>query len=214
MSSFYEETETKRTRPESLAAVRLLQGVIYSSDTQCWQQVLNYRSDLEDYFANVGLVLVVDENDGFAYLRQGTDDERDANGTALPRLFRRTPMTYDMTLLCILLRDEMRRWEDEDLDNSRCTVTIDQLQGAWRSMQPASVDDVQSRKSLEVNIKKLEAISFVQKFGGDGEYEIRRILKARLPLEKLNQLHAQMKDYLAQLDKDQTPVTSNHGGQP
>lgn len=212
MSNFYEATETKQTRPESLAAVRLLQGVIYSSDSQCWQQVLNYRSDLEDYFARIGLILVVDENDGFAYLRQGTEDERETSGTALPRLFRRTPMTYEVTLLCILLRDEMRRWEDEDLDNSRCTVTIDQLQGAWKAMQSATLDDVQTRKSLESAMKKLESMSFVQKFGGDGEYEIRRILKARLPLEKLNQLHAQMKEYLTQLDKTESPAISSHGG--
>lgn len=210
MSSFYEDTNTKTTRPESLAAVKLLQGVIYSSDAQCWQQVLNYRSDLEDYFGRVGLMLVVDENDGFAYLRQSTEEERDSAEVVLPRLFRRTPLTYEMTLLCVLLRDEMRRWEDEDLDNTRCTVTLDQLSAAWKSMQPTEMDDVQSRRSLEATIKKLEAMSFVQKFGGEGEYEIRRILKARLPLEKLNQLHAQMKQYLAEVEGP-APVTSGHG---
>ena len=33
-----------QTRPESLAAIRLLQGVVYSSSADAWQQVLTYLS--------------------------------------------------------------------------------------------------------------------------------------------------------------------------
>ena len=96
MNEPYPDNETllKPPRPESFAAVRLLQGVVYSSDQRPWEQVLSYRSNLEDYFSRIGLVLVVDEADGLAYLRQYSDDERSATGDALPRLFRRMPLTY------------------------------------------------------------------------------------------------------------------------
>lgn len=200
---FDEPPEVKPSRPESLAAIRLLQGVVYSSDKKPWQLVLTYRSDLEDYFARVGLALVVDEADGLAYLRQWNDDERDAQTEVLPRLFRRTPLSYEVSLLCVLLRDELRRWEDEDFDNSRCTVTIDALFEVWRTMQPRTMDEVQCRKSLEATIKKLEQMSFVSRFGGDDEYEIKRILKARLPMDKLNMLRDQMRNYIEKINLEQ-----------
>ena len=196
--NFSDATSTASTHPESLAAVRLLQGAIYNSDAKPWQLVLSYRSVLEDYFARIGLVLVVDEVDGLAYLRQHTDDERDDVTDSLPRLARRVPLSYDVTLLCVILRDELRRWEDNDLENERCTVTLDNLFELWKTMQPTNQDEVQSRRSLDASMKKLEQMAFVRRFGNPGEYEIRRILKARLPLEKLSALRDQMKASLKQ----------------
>ena len=190
------EARTTRTRPESLAAVRLLQGVVYSSDSKTWDQVLTYRSNLEDYFGRIGLVLIVAENDGLAYLRQRSDEERDSDGDSLPRLLRRTPLTYDLTLLCVILRDELRRFENEDLDNTRPTVTLEALLPIWKSMQPAKFDDVKCRETLVRAIGKLEKLAFVQKFGGENEYEIRLVLKARLPIDLLDDLRTQMKQFM------------------
>lgn len=188
-----------QTRPESLAAIRLLQGVVYSSDATAWQQVLTYRSDLQDYFARIGLILVVSEDDGLAYLRQRSDEERDTDDDDLPRLFRRTPLSFDLTLLCVILRDELRRYEDEDLDNTRCVVTVEQLQPLWKSMQPSKHGDVKNRDTLMAALKKLEVMSIVTKFGeGKGEaaeYEIRTILKARVPLDTLTQIRDQLKEF-------------------
>lgn len=190
------EEPTIRTRPESLAAVRLLQGVVYSSDSKAWDQVLTYRSNLEDYFGRIGLILVVAEDDGLAYLRQRTDEERDNDGDSLPRLFRRTPLSYEVTLLCVLLRDELRRFENEDLDNTRCTVTLDSLLPMWKSFQPVEVDDVKCRGTLTSAMRKLEQMEFVQPFGGEDEFEIRMILKARLPLESLDDLREQLQRFV------------------
>ncbi len=185
-----------QTRPESLAAIRLLQGVVYSNDADVWQQVLTYRSDLEDYFARIGLVLIVAEDDGIAYLRQRTDDERDADGDRLPRLMTRTPLSLNVTMLCVILRDEYRRFEDNDLDNTRCTVTIDDLLSTWKSMQPSKHDDVKNRETLVATMRKIEKMSIVGKFGDADEYEIKPILKARMPIESLVELKNQMKQHL------------------
>lgn len=184
-----------QTRPESLAAIRLLQGVIYSDDAKAWEQILTYRSDLQDYFARIGLHLIVDEDDGLAYLRQRSDDERDTDGDALPRLFRRTPLSFDITLLCVILRDEMRRFEDEDLDNTRCTVTLDGLLPIWKSLQPSKHDDVKNRDTLRATMRKLEQMSIVAKFGADDEFEIKPILKARMPVETLTDIRDQLKTF-------------------
>lgn len=182
-------TELPEFRELGIPAVRLMQGVVYAQDQDVWDILLSYESDLTDYFARVGLVVVVDRSEGLAYLRQFGDGERVAGYERLPRLFRRTALGYDATLLCVLLRDEYRRFEDEDLENERCVVEVETLVDSWKSFFPAESDDVTLRKRLNTTLKKLEELKFVVRFESDNdEWEIRKILKARLPLDELELL--------------------------
>lgn len=181
--------ELPEFRELGIPAVRLMQGVVYAQDQDVWDILLSYESDLTDYFARVGLVVVVDRSEGLAYLRQLGDGERVAGYERLPRLFRRTALGYDATLLCVLLRDEYRRFEDEDLENERCVVDVETLVDSWKSFFPAESDDVALRKRLNTTLKKLEELKFVVRFESDNdEWEIRKILKARLPLDELELL--------------------------
>ena len=52
----------------------------------------------------------------------GTRTEYPAGYEAVPSLMRRTSLGYSPTLACVLLRDELRRFEEEDLHNERCVV--------------------------------------------------------------------------------------------
>jgi hypothetical protein len=176
-------------REMGIPAVRLMQGVLYAQDQDTWDILLSYESDLTDYFARVGLVVVIDRSEGLAYLRQLSDDERVSGFERLPRLFRRTALGYDATLLCVLLREEYRRFEDEDLENERCVVDVETLMDGWKSFFPAESDDLALRKRLNTTLKKLEDLKFVVRFESDNEeWEIRKILKARLPLDELELL--------------------------
>ncbi|MCA9183624.1 MAG: DUF4194 domain-containing protein [Planctomycetales bacterium] len=176
----------------SLAAVRLLQGPVYSDD-QAWELTLRYQSALSDYYARIGLMLIVDEAEGLAFLRQLADDEARDEYQDLPRLFRRTRLGYDVTLLCVLLRDELRRFEEEDVDHRRCVIEQSDLLDVWKSFFPSSEDEVRLHRSLESAFKKLETLRFVSRFGdAPGSWEVRRILKARLPVSELERLKGQL----------------------
>lgn len=184
-------------RDWSVPAVHLLRGVLYADEMPAWDILLSHPSELADYFARLGLMLVIDEADGLAYLRQLSEDERREGYDRLPRLFRRTPLGYEPTLLCVLLREEFRRFEDEDIDNERCVVETETLFDAWRNFFPAAEDELRLRKTLAGALRKLEALKFVRKFAGNSEtwpeaWEVRRILKARLPIAELENLKAQL----------------------
>lgn len=176
-------------RELGIAAVRLLQGVLYEEDEAAWNALLANESELAEYFVRIGLVLVIDRGEGLAYLRQLSDDERTSGYERLPRLFRRTPLGYDATLLCVVLRDEYRRFEDEDLDNDRCVVEVDILLDAWKSFFPAESDELQLLKRLTTTLRRLEDLKFVKLFQSEPEaWEVRKLLKARLPIEELENL--------------------------
>ncbi len=172
-----------------IPAVRLLQGVIYDDDIEAWDILLARESDLSTYFARLGLVLVVDRTEGLAHLRQLDDDGRTGGYERLPRLFRRATLGYTATLLCVMLRDEYRRYEDEDLDNERCVVDVSMLLEDWKQFFPAESDEVRLRKQLTAALANLEKLKFVRKFGsGSDTWEVCKLLKARLPLDELEAL--------------------------
>jgi hypothetical protein len=181
-------------RDWSLAAVGLLQGVVYLDEAKVWNALCSHRSKLEEYFARIGLALVVDEAEGFAYLRQLEEDELERGYEALPKLFRKSRLTYEATLLCVLLRDELRRFEEEQIDYQRCVVKSSDLLELWKPFFPAALDDVKLMRTLKGALGALEDLKFVRLFSKDPEeWEIRRILKARVPVAKLEELLEQLR---------------------
>lgn len=171
-------------------AVRLLQGVVYHDDnTDTWECLQRSVSQLTDYFSKIGLQLIVDEADAMAYLRQPEDDEIAPEYDHVPRLFRRSPLTYDATLLCVLLRDELRIFEEEDVQNERCVVVQSDLLSVWKAFFPESSDEVKLNRALTAALRKLEELKFVRQFEKDpASWEVRRIIKARLPIAELERL--------------------------
>ncbi len=70
-----------------------------------------------------------------------------------------------------------------------CVVDLDTLFDAWKSFFPPEADEIQLRKRLHASLKRLEDLKFVVKFDSENEeWEVRKILKARLPLEDLENL--------------------------
>lgn len=174
----------------SAAAVRLLQGVVYHDDNQqVWDTLLRSVSPLTDYFGKLGLLLIVDESDGMAYLRQLDEEDVPPEYHGIPRLFRRTPLGYDTTLLCVLLRDALRIFEEEDVQNERCVVPQNDLLALWQAFFPNQNDEVRLNRTLVSALRKLEELKFVRQFEQEPPtWEVRRIIKARLPLDDLERL--------------------------
>ena len=105
-------------RPEfsefGIAAIKLLQGVVYEEDKDTWSILLGHETDIDTYFCRIGINVVIDRTNGLAFLKQFDDDQRTGGYERLPRLITRTPLSYQATLGCVLLRDEYRKFEDED----------------------------------------------------------------------------------------------------
>jgi hypothetical protein len=180
-------------RPWSIAAVRLLHGVVYADDARIWNLVLTQQTPLATYFGRIGLLLVVDEPEGLAYLRQLADGEIPPEYEGLPKLFRKSRLGYDPTLLCVLLRDELRRYEEEDVHNERCVVEGAALFDSWKTFFPLQHDEVKQRREFTSALSKLEDLGFVRLYSEQPQaWEIRRILKARLPVVELEALKAQL----------------------
>ena len=82
----------------STAVITLMRGVVYrESHEAVWQGLLRHGAPVRDHFATIGVDVVLDETEGYAYLR--SRDEEDA----LPRLVQRRSLSYPVSLLLVLL---------------------------------------------------------------------------------------------------------------
>lgn len=180
----------------SIAAVHLLQGVVDHDEGRVWDLVLSHQTRLDNYFNRLGLRLVVDHEEGFAFLRQMEDTELEPvrGYDQLPKLVRKKRLSYDATLACVLLRGELRRFEEEEVDNDRCVRSTDELFEQWKAFFPPTEDDVKLKRTLNAALSTLEELRFIREFTKEPqEWEVRRILKARMPVAELEKLWNDLK---------------------
>ena len=184
-----------KTYPSAAVKVRLLQDAVYSEETELWTTLLRYQQHIENYFHEIGLELVVHEQDGFAYLKQ-TESE---DGSGLPRLFRRDKLTKGVAIVGVILREQLLHFDEKVHDETKLTIRKDDILQLAAPFFPETNDDIRADKRLEAAIHKAEELGLLRKLSGaecDERYEVRRIVKARFPVETLKELRDQLKNHV------------------
>ena len=121
----------------SALLISLLKGVIYQeSDASLWNALLNLQARVRDYVTVLGLELVLDEAEGYAFLRARQEFE-DEGVAKLPRLVARRPLTFPVSLLLALLRKKLAEFDASGGD-TRLVLTRDQLVELVRVFLPDS----------------------------------------------------------------------------
>src|SRR5260370_28872103 len=127
----------------SLAVTQLMKGVVYR-DTQerAWRHLLQLQPQVRDYVAVLGLQVVVDEAEGYAFCRQRPPDEaRDDNTDPVPRLIPRRPLSFHVSLLLALLRKKLAEFDSQGGD-TRLMLTREQIAETMQGFLPATSNDV------------------------------------------------------------------------
>ena len=176
----------------NIAAVRLLQNVVYQDDHKNWSVVLDSKARLSKYFASLGVNLVVDEENGMAYLAQPKEEDVADGFQDLPKLFGKRRLGYEATLMSVLLRSELLRFDAEEIDSTRCIISTDQLYEQWKVYFHKQQDEKRGKTHMLSSLRKLVEVGFVREIKKQDSWEIRPIIKARLSAEDLEELRIQM----------------------
>ena len=190
-------SETETRTPEELPGVvtRLFKGVLYAeNDEKVWQSLLGLTSHVRDYVSVLGLELILDESEGYAFLRS----REDPDGT-LPRLIARRTLTFNVSLLLVLLR---RRLMEFDINSSevRLIMTEQDIVDMVSLFRPESSNEARNLDRLRTDIKKVVELGFLRKLKGQSDtYEVARILKAYVDAQWLEEFDARLADYRATL---------------
>lgn len=177
----------------SLALIALFKGVVVADQSpETWQHLLERQAAVADYVAVLGLELIVDEAEGYAFLRQrpGEDDAPE-----LPRLMARRQLGYPISLLLALLRKKMAE-HDAGGGDLRLVLARDQIAELVRLFLPDSANEAKLIDRVGMDINKAVEMGFLRKLRGqEDQYEVRRILKAYVDAQWLNELDARLGDY-------------------
>ena len=123
------------THDISPVLIALLKGVTYQEDNPAlWQSLLNLQARAREHIGLLGLEMVLDTAEGYAYLRQrtATDSEQ-----GVPRLIARRPLSYPVSLLLALLRKRLAEFDALSGD-TRLILTRDDIADLMRVFLPAT----------------------------------------------------------------------------
>jgi hypothetical protein len=190
--------------PYASTIIRLLQGVVSSDDRALWDNLINYQVKIKEYFEMIGLEVYISESDGFAFLRQKQFAEEaaallnDENKIIPPELIRKQPLSYSVSLLCVLLIERLIEFDAAGGDSTRLILSKDEIRDMMRIFLSEKTNEAKVIDKLDADINKLIDYGFLKKLNdaeNDAKYEVRRILKAKVPIDKLLEIRQKLESY-------------------
>lgn len=180
--------------PAELAPVliHLFRGVLYRDQQEkLWQQLLTLQNRVRDYVGVLSLDLVLDESEGYAYLRQVDSDDDDAP----PRLVPRRQLSYPVSLLLALLRKKLAE-HDAGGGDPRLILTQEQIVDMVRLFLPETANEAKLVDRIQTDINKVIELGFMRRLRGQsGRYEVRRILQSFVDAQWLGEFERRLAAY-------------------
>ncbi|AWH97384.1 hypothetical protein A6048_10905 [Dietzia psychralcaliphila] len=168
-----------------------MQGVVYQ-ESDAWEDLLRHRGAVRDHFAVIGLDVVIDDDEGYAYLRTTEPEDGDE---PLPRVIRRRALTYADSLLLVLLRKRMVEFESAG-DQGQLVLTQDEILEMIRLFLAHSTDEARVLKQVDTSVNRLVSMGFLRQLRGRRDtWEVRRILKAFVDGQTLSDFSAKLAEY-------------------
>lgn len=186
----------------SLVLIRLMKGVVYEEeDAKIWQQLLSHQAQVRDYVQVLGLELMLDEAEGYAWLRTRLNEEGE---TDLPRLVARRPLSYPVSLILALLRRKLAEL-DAGGGETRLILSRDDIVELVRTFLPPATTETRLVDQIDTHINKIIELGFARRLKGQSQMiEVRRLLKAFVDAQWLNEFSERLTAYQEALTKEKT----------
>jgi hypothetical protein len=172
--------------PASFVKATLFREPIYREDSELWLTLRAQQDEIRHYFRQIGQELVLDEGEGYAFIRQlETEGEEQ-----IPRLVQRHPLSYMATLLAVCLREEFLRFDAAPGDSTRLVKTREELRNLITDFLRDSTNQVRDAARLDRAIQQLVELGFLRQFGpaDENRFETMRIVKARVGPSELEEI--------------------------
>ncbi len=208
--------ETQPPQPDlSVLVITLLKSVIYREvDERLWGHLLNLQTRVREYVVVMGLELVLDEAEGYGFLKSRPEPSEDDPSPRLPRLIARRPLSFPVSLLLALLRKKLAEF-DAGGGDTRCVLDRDQIVELVRVFLPDSSNDAKLVDQIEAHINKVVDLGFLRRLKTSGgtpvgtvTYEVCRIIKAFVDAQWLAEFDDKLARYQSQLQA-QSPQADN-----
>lgn len=200
----------------SAVLIKLLQGFLLQEDKHAWETLQLQQTVVREFFATLGLYLHLDENDGYAFLRtipMGENEDGKVTGELAIgnmqqeeiaekkklTLMRRIPLSFEVSLLCVLLREALDQFDATVHDDHRLIMTKSDIYDLLKLYFPDKHDEIKLIKRWDSVINKVIELGFIRELRSDpSRIEVLRIIKAMIDAERVGEMKRNMQRYAQQ----------------
>ncbi len=181
--------------PENISKpiIELMKGVVFrENDEKLWQQLEDTRIAVRDYVRVLGLDLVLDSSEGYAWLKTREPDEGE---DPLPRLVGRRQLSYPVSLMIALLRKKLAE-SDASGDDTRLILSVEDIADMVKVFFPSSSNEARLLDKINTCLNKIADLGFIRRLKGQKDkIEVIRILKAFVDAQWLHELDDRLREY-------------------
>ncbi len=182
--------------------VQLLKGVLYRDDDErLWAGLLRLQARVREQTAVLLLDLMLDEAEGYAFLKSRPDADEPEGAPRLPRLVARRPLSYPASLMLALLRKRLAEFDAAGGD-TRLVLARDEIVELMRVFLPEGSNEARLVDQVDATVARVVELGFMRRLkpaAGSaqdrGHYEVRRILKAFVDAQWLADFDTRLETY-------------------
>ncbi len=195
--------------------VKLLRGAVTSDEKKYWEALLIHQEAIREYFSVLNLKLHLNIDDGYAFLQQrrlkqssecldlesGPEEgdledeaeisEEDVN-FSIPSLVHRIPLSFEVSFLCVLLREALEQFDSKVNDDHRLVLHRADIYDLLRLFYEEKNDETKQTKRFDSMINRVLELGFLKELKNQDSFEVRRFIKAQFDAEKLVEIKARM----------------------
>jgi Domain of unknown function (DUF4194) len=186
-------TDNASLLPFTPVFIRLLKGPVEYLEKSSWELLLTYQTELTRFLQNLGLLLILEKDDGYAYLEQKRlDEEENVAGWV-----RRVPLGYEDSVLLVLLRDMMAEFEVGEVSSRELIKKRREIKEYAELFFKENPSRVKFIRDLDRLIDRAEEMEFLEKMENsdlldEQKFRIKKIIKARVDNEVLENFKQQL----------------------
>ncbi len=182
--------------PYSHLIVKLLKGTIEYLDKSAWEDLIQYKMELNGFLPQLGLSLVLNEEDGYAYLKQILTEDDSAEIS----WFQRRTFTYEESIMLALLRDLMADFEVSESSGRELIKRRREIKEFSELFFKEDASRVKFLKEIDRLIDRAEENGFLQimedaDIKDEQKFRIKKIIKEKVNMETLELFHKQLLEY-------------------
>ena len=189
----------------SRLVIPLLKGILYrENDTGLWNDLIQTQAQAREYVSVLGLELMIDESEGYAFLRARTEPGDDPE-LEMPRLIARRPLSFPVSLLLALLRKKLAEF-DAGGGDTRLVLSRDDIVEMLRVFLPENTNEARVIDRVDAHLNRIVELGFLRRMRAEGStpgapaaFEVRRIIKAFVDAQWLGELDTRLHAYRTEL---------------
>ncbi len=186
----------KKILPYTHVFIKLLKGPVEYVDKNIWEDLQTYKVELTDFLQQLGLTMILREEDGYAYLKHMLNDEQ----TAEVSWFQRRPFTYEESIMLILLRELMAEFEISESSSRELIKKRRELKEYAELFFKENASRAKFLKDIDKLIDKVEENGFLALVEGhdvadEQKFRIKKLIKDKVDIDTVASFNNQLQEY-------------------